>query len=341
VERYLLAADVGGTKTLAALFALRGERLTLIRERRYASRPAPSVEALLAAFLAEGGERVALASLGVAGAVREGKAESANLPWPVEGEAVARALGLPRAVILNDVAAAALGMNEIGPEGFFPLQAGQPDPQGARALIAAGTGLGQALIPRRPPGTMLLAGRTAHDVLPSEGGHTDFAPADELEEAFLAELRAAHGHVSWERVVSAPGLVALHDFLVRTGRAELPPRVARRMAEIDPAAVIAEEGTARTDAGCRAALLRFVRAYGAAAGNLALSAMATGGVSVGGGIAPKILPTLAEGPFLEGFRAKGRLRPLMERIPVRVILEPRLPLLGAARRGAELLTGIL
>jgi glucokinase len=330
-----LAADVGGTKTDAALFRVRGGILDLVRKKRFLSRSYPSIEKLLAEFLREGGETAALASLGVAGVVEEGRAISSNLPWSVDGEAVARALGLARVALLNDVAAAALGLGELEPSGFLPLRGVRPDPSGARALIAAGTGLGEAILPPAPPG------KRRAPVLASEGGHADYAPGTPLEADLWRELWAEHGHVSWERVVSGPGLARIHRFLVESGRAPLPERVAKRFTGLDPAAVIAEEGVARTDEGCRAALALFCRAYGAEAGNLALKALATGGLYVGGGIAPKILPKLREGEFLEGFLSKGRLRQTLERIPVFVVLDPDTALLGAARHGADILRGTL
>jgi glucokinase len=325
----VLAGDVGGTKTALGLFAADGEALVVVREATLPSRQFASAEAILAGFLAEGSPgRLAAACLGVAGPVVDGCVVATNLPWALAERDLAAALGVARVRLLNDLEATGHGVLGLGPEALACLQPGAPR-AGNRALIAAGTGLGEALLVREPVGWRVVA---------CEGGHVDFAPRDDREIGLLRWLRAQFGRVSYERVLSGPGLLNLYRFLRDAEGAPEPPALRDRLAGEDPAAVIAEAGLAGTDPVCRQALEMFVSIYGAEAGNLALKALATGGVVVGGGIAPRILPMLGDGRFMEAFRAKGRLTPVLEAIPVHVALEPRAALLGAARVAARLAT---
>jgi glucokinase len=330
-----LAGDVGGTKTLLALFeragpggAGGGDALVAVREAALPSREFASLEAAVAAFLAAGPPGpLEAACFGVAGPVVDGRSATTNLPWELEEPALARTLGVARVVLLNDLEATAHGVLALGPEARLTLQPGRAR-RGNLAVIAAGTGLGEALV-------VVHGDRLA--VVASEGGHADFAPRTDLEIDLLRRLCEEFGHVSWERVVSGPGLVAIHRFLRDVQAAPEPRWLAERLRQEDPAAVIADTALAGGDPVCGQALALFVSAYGAEAGNLALKAMAVGGVYVGGGIAPRILPRLTDGTFLAAFRDKGRFAGLMETIPVHVVLEPRAALLGAARVARSLL----
>ncbi len=298
----VLAGDIGGTKACLALFRVSGEGLVSVREATAPSAAHPSAGALVGAFLGESPPGVAAACLGVAGPVRDGRAQTPNLPWRVTREEL-EALGLPRVRLVNDLLATAHGLAELPPESIATLQEGAPDPQGNQAILAAGTGLGEAILFRCGDGLVPAA---------SEGGHADFAPTDDVQVELWRFLTARFGRTSFERVLSGPGLRNVHDFLGATGRGKVPPRVRERLAREDAAAVIADEALGGTDPTCAAALALFARIYGAEAGNLALKALATGGVFLAGGIAPKILPVLREGGFLEAFRDKGRLAGLLQ-----------------------------
>jgi glucokinase len=261
----------------------------------------------------------------VAGPVLGNATRTSNLAWEIDGDAVAATTRLRRLTLVNDLLATAEGLPALSRDQVHVLQEGRPDPRGNAALIAAGTGLGMALLPRVGEGRVPL---------PSEGGHQGFAPRNEEEDGLLDFLRRRHGRVSVERVVSGPGLVAVYQSLRESGRAPEDPELADRLERTDPGDAISRAAFAG-DPLASAALDLFVAAYGAAAGDLALVALATGGLWVGGGIAPKILDRLAAGLFLAAFRDKGRFRPLMETIPVTVVLDPATALLGAARLAAR------
>ena len=324
----ILAGDVGGTKTLLGLFRARGEQLQCVREASLPSAEFRSFETLVAAFLEPALVRVRRCAVGVAGPVVGGRSQVVNLRWPVDERRLTRLLDTRTVRVINDLEANAWGISEVSARKLVSLTSRLRPAEGNAALIAAGTGLGMAL--------MLWDGQRRHPRA-SEGGHQAFAPRDDLEIDLLRFLRRRHGRVSVERVVSGPGLSAIYEFLIGSGRGRKTQRMARRLAQAgDPNAVVAEAGLAGTDPTAARALERFVSLYGAVAGDLALVTKATGGLYVGGGIAPKILPALRRGEFLRAFRDKGRLTPLVERIPVKVLLEPRAALLGAARCAATL-----
>lgn len=320
----LLAGDIGGTKTRLALYDETGGSLRLARSTRYDSKSAPTLEELIVRFLAESGRpETTAACFGVAGAVVGGQVRATNLPWLVSESGLSSELGIPRVHLINDLEAAAHGVIAItDPASLLTLQEGSPPPEHrALTLVAAGTGLGVAL--------MSWTG-DRYQVLPSEGGHSDFGPQDELEDALAVWLRARYGHVSCERVLSGPGLVNIYRFLREYRGAPEPAWLAERIGGGDPAPVISDAALAHEDPICDEALTRFVTIYGAVAGNFALTALAVGGVYVGGGIAPKILARLEDGAFLDAFVAKGRFADTMRKIPVRVVMAPDVALLGAA-----------
>jgi glucokinase len=317
----ILAGDVGGTKTNLALYTIDGDGLRRGILRSFRSAEHPALEAIIEAFLAEQGE-VSLACIGVAGPVKAGRSRLTNLPWIVDQEAIRRACGARAAFLVNDLQAMAFSIPFLPPEGLATLQEGTPDPEGNLAVAAAGTGLGEAFLLRH--GTRYLP-------VASEGGHVDFAPRNEREAALLFHLKKNNGRVSAERVISGPGLNAVYRFLREAeGRPETPA-VEARIASEDPPRVIVSAGVTGSSDTCRETLRFFAGLFGAVAGNLALQYVATGGVVLGGGVSPAILPVLGEGAFLEAFRDKGRFRGFLEKVPVKVILDETAALLGAAR----------
>jgi len=265
--------------------------------------------------------------VGIAGPVVDGCVVATNLPWGVDERRLAEVIPSARVRLINDLEATAHGVTALGADEAAQLQAGTPGGRNV-AVIAAGTGLGEAII---------VADGAARVVIATEGGHADFAPRTDLEDDLLRHLRKDFGRVSYERILSGPGLVNVYRFLRDTGVAKESPKTAALMRERDPAAVVTELGSEGSDRLCEMALGIFVSVYGAEAGNLALKALALGGVVVAGGIAPRIVPALRAGEFIAAFRDKGRLASLMETIPVRVALNPRMPLLGAARVARSML----
>jgi glucokinase len=333
----ILAGDVGGTKSNLGLFEAVDGKLQLLRSAQYRSPEYPGLGAVIEAFLAAGPPVVGgirAACFGIAGPVVENRVSTPNLAWMVDGAALARDSNLPVVALINDLVATAEGIPELAAGEVAVLQPGVPETpgqEGNRALVAAGTGLGTAFIPR-------IGDRWVP--VPSEGGHVDFAPRVEEEIGLLRYLRERFGRVSVERVLSGPGLFNIYMYLRDVMKLPESPQVRERLAAgEDPARVIGECGLAGPAGGCPVcfrALETFVSVYGAVAGNVALLGTATAGVWLGGGIAPKILPRLSDGLFRESFRAKGRFAAFLERVPVRVILNDRAALLGAARRAASL-----
>ena len=320
----LLAGDVGGTNMRLALFEEEGGKLVEKRRARFPTRDYPTLHDALEGFLA-GERRLEAAAFGVAGPVRHGRAEGTNVTFSIDAAEIRADLGVP-AVVLNDLEANGWGLAELGPSDFEVLNRGEDDPAGNGALISAGTGLGEAI---------LFRGTGGFVPMPSEGGHASFAPRNDEEIELLKTLRLRHGHVSWERVVSGPGLATIYRFERGLSGIPQPDWLTRDIAAAgDPAPVVSSAALEETDPVCQRTLHRFVSLYGAEAGNLALKALATGGVYVGGGIAPKILPLMREG-FFTAFAAKGRFGSLLARIPIRVVLNDSCAILGAARAAAR------
>jgi glucokinase len=262
--------------------------------------------------------------------VIDNRVEATNLPWVVDARSLASELGIDHVSLINDLLANAHGIAMLDESDFVALNAGSPSPTGNRALISAGTGLGEA---------GLLAVGNGYEPFPSEGGHVDFAPRNDLEIEMLRYMMDRFEHVSYERVLSGPGLHNIFQFLRDTGRGDEPGWLAQQIAEGDPSAAIATSALEGTSDICVQALDIFVSVYGAEAGNLALKVVATGGVFVGGGIAPKILRKLSSSTFTKAFNAKGRMIRLLQDIPVRVITNDKTALLGAGRVAALALAG--
>ncbi|MBI3779783.1 MAG: glucokinase [candidate division NC10 bacterium] len=323
----IIAGDIGGTKTIIGLFDDAAGRLHGVREETFPSQSHGTLEEILDRFL-DSASRPPLraACFGVAGPVVEGKSKITNLSWELDERKLAEALQVPRAKLLNDLEAAAYGMLHIDPTNLCLLQPGVKR-KGNIAVIAAGTGLGEAIL--------YWDGKGYHPIA-SEGGHADFAPQTVLEAELLAYLQKEFGHVSYERVLSGPGLFNIYRFLRDGGFALEPEWLHRQIARGDPGAMVAQLGLAGEHPLCTRALDLFCSIYGAEAGNLALKALAVGGVYVGGGIAPKILPKLQDGTFIHAFTDKGRFAELMLTIEVNVALNPRAPLIGAANYALRL-----
>ena len=321
-----LAGDIGGTRTRLAFIEVNGAQVRVEHEAVYPSRDYATFEGLLGHFLADAGFS-GHAAFGIAGPVRGRVVQTTNLPWRIDAEALQRQFGFVRCTLLNDLEATACGLPALGANDLLTLQAGAPDGCGNAAVIAAGTGLGEA---------GLFWDGQRHHPFATEGGHASFSPGDELEIALLRHLQQQHRHISWERVVSGMGLLSLHEFLCLYRRVAVPQWLAEEMRSGGAAAAIASAALSGRDETCSETLDRFVRLYGAEAGNLALKVMSRGGLYLGGGIAPKILPLLQGGAFLDAFLDKGRMRHLLEAMPVKVILNDRVALFGAALRAAQL-----
>jgi glucokinase len=326
----VLAGDIGGTKTLLGLYRVKGAALTLLREKSYATRDFKTLEEVAGDFL-RGASAIDAACFGVPGPIIGGVSHATNVPWTMEERALARALGVPGARLINDLEATAYGMLQLNESEVAVLQRGDPPAAHAPvAVIAAGTGLGEAgLVP-------LEDGRWRS--VATEGGHADFAPRGREQIELLEYLSDEFDHVSFERVLSGPGLVNIYRFL-KARRPEAEPQwlVDEFARASDMAAVISEAALKGSDPRCVEALRIFVDIYGAEAANLALKFMALGGIYVGGGIAPKILAALSAGGFVRAFLAKGRLDKVLARISLRVSLNPATGLIGAARCAMEML----
>jgi len=318
----ILSGDIGGTNTRLAIYRDDGGGPSPEDEATFPSGRYPGLGPIVAGFLEARGARPDRACFGVPGPVRDGRCHTTNLPWIVDARDLSLALRIPRVLVINDLEAAADGIPGVAPDLRVTIHPGSPDPAGNAALIAPGTGLGEA-------GLFWDGGR--HRPFATEGGHASFAPRDALQRELLIHLETQHGHVSWERVVSGPGLVAIHEFLRRRERSPDPGWLSEALRSEDPAAVISTAAIDGRSETCGRALDLFIDCLGAEAGNLALKMKATGGVHVAGGIAPKILPRLTDGRLHRAFLDKGRMRPLLETMPVDVILDPRLALMGAAR----------
>jgi glucokinase len=327
----ILAGDVGGTKVDLGLYDFINGKLTPTRDKVFKAKDYPGLEVIVKEFL--GAEKVTAACFGVPGPVRDGRLRLTNLPWTLDSRELAAGLDIQHVFLINDLEANGYGVAELAPEQIYTLSEGDASQIGNRALIAAGTGLGEGLL--------IWNGRT-HVPYPSEGGHTDYAPRNEDEIDLLRFLKEKYnGRVSFERVVAGMGLTSIYQFLREVRGMEEPAWLTAKLAAVgDPNSVITEMALTAKSEICEKALDMFVSAYGAESGNLALKVLSVGGLYVGGGIAPRIIEKLKDGTFMKAFTDKGRLSQLLIHMPVRIILEPRAAQLGAAAyaeaRAAEL-----
>jgi len=324
----VLAGDIGGTKTHLALFSAQGEKLRVESINTYPSKRYSGLVPVLRDFLEGDRHKVDAACFGIAGPVVDGKVKTPNLPWMIDIVELRHALKIESVTLLNDLEAGAYGISTLNNDEFCPLNEGTMRQSGNKALIAAGTGLGQAILHDD--------GRHFHP-LASEGGHADFAPRDELEIELLRHLMSRFGHVSYERVLSGPGLFNIYRFFKESRGLEEPQALSAQFAAADdPSAVISTAALANEAEICVKSLDLFVSIYGAEAGNLALRAKSVRGLYIGGGIAPKILAKLKDGAFMRGFVDKGRYSDLLAAIPVQVVLNDQAALRGAAYYAAFL-----
>jgi glucokinase len=350
----ILAGDIGGTNARLAYFQPQNGSLRLISERVYPSREYSDLGEIVSKFLADTASRPEVACFGIAGPVQNGRVETSNLPWIIEQAGLAKQIRLPATLLINDLEANAWGIGALRAEDLVPLNrveasvgnpavgnpavgnpaVGNPavgnPAAGNQAVIAPGTGLGEA---------GLYWNGSDHEVYACEGGHTDFAPQGDLQIELLRFLASRHQHVSYERILSGPGLVNVYEFLREKGGGDEPAEFAGKLAEGDAAAEISRSALDGTNRLAEQALDLWISVYGAEAGNLALKAMATGGIFLGGGISPKILSKLTGPVFMDSFLAKGRMRALLERISVQVITNDKAALLGAARCAAAKCNG--
>ncbi len=318
----ILTGDVGGTKVNLALFDIKKGIPSLSVERSYVSREYPDLVHLLQHFLKETQPKLTHACLGVAGPVHEGRCQITHLPWGIDVHELKPLLGTDSVLLINDLAALASAVPYLTPDEVEVIQQGQGDPNGKIGILAAGTGLGQAfLIPE---------GEGRYRILETEGGQCDFPARNSLEISLRESLGQVSGRVCIEDVLSGPGLIRIFEFMKERDHATEPGWLAEEFEQEDPASVISRNGLSQKFKPCEQALEMFVSVYGAVAGNLALQMMARGGVTIGGGIAPEILPLLKSDLFLEAFRDKGKFRDFMAQVPVKVVMNKRAPLLGAA-----------
>jgi glucokinase len=329
----ILAGDIGGTNSRLALF--RGSEKLF--ERTYPSAEHPSLDTVIEKFLEEGRKalgpetRAQRACFGVAGPVDNDTSKVTNLPWFIDARKLEQRLKIPRISVINDFQAAALGVTGLGEEHLLPLGGGPRNPTGPCVVAGAGTGLGEAFLVWSP-------GENRYQVVPSEGGHVDFTPRTALESGLFHYLSGRYGRVSFERVLSGAGIGDIFNFLSTEPACRPLVLEETRTALIteDPAAVITRQALERKDPVCVIALNIFVSVLGGLAGNLALTMLSTGGVYIAGGIAPRIAPLLQSGPFRESFESKGRMQPLVAKIPAFLVTHKDLGLLGAVIQAGRL-----
>lgn len=335
----ILAGDVGGTKVHLALYDFTGGQLHPLRDKKFPAHQFSSLDEVVNRFLAgdeshpeANREEIVAACFGCPGPVRDGRLKLTNLPWTLDVRELSRSLSIRHVFLINDLEANGYGIPELPADKIHTLHEGDANAIGHRGLVAAGTGLGEAL---------LVWDGKKHNPIPSEGGHCDFAARSNREIAMLEYLRSTlKGRVSFERVVSGLGIQNVYRFLRDVEKLAEPKWLCDRMAAEDPNVVIGECAEDGSSSICFETMKTFASAYGAEAGNLALKVLATGGIYLGGGIAPKRLKTLQNGFFMQAFLDKGRMSPLLQSIPVRIILDETCALLGAAAyaeaRAAEL-----
>ena len=324
---YILAGDIGGTKTTLAVYELRHQQRVEVAKQTFVSGQHHTFIELVSEFLAPLAFKISAAAFGIAGPVKQQRCETTNLPWVIDAHEIAQRFDIATVQLLNDLEAAAYGVLEL--EVFHDLNHKAVPQAGHIAVIAAGTGLGEAI---------LFFDGQMHHAMPTEGGHCEFAPQDSLQDQLLVYLRARFaGHVSLERILSGDGFGTLYDFLKSIDYAPVNSELEAKMAVGDRNAVISLAGLHGSDVLCEKVMALFCSIYGAEAGNLALKTLPLGGVYIAGGIAPKIRAALESGLFMHSFLDKGRLSHAIETIPVRIVEDPEAPLLGAAHCAKGLL----
>ena len=328
----LLAGDIGGTKTKLALYQLNDDRLQLLRDDVYKSIHYDGLSGIILDFLGDEPPALVAGCFGIAGPVSNGQCRTTNLPWFVEESEISNQTGIPKVCLLNDLQAMALGLAKLPTEELVELNPDARVATGNIAVIAAGTGCGEA---------MLYWDGRIHHAIATEGGHTDFAPNTREQEGLLRSLRIKFGggHVSYERILSGSGLYNTYQYLAEERVAPESPAFREALLEgEDPGKLIGRFALEENDPLCRETLRLFVRVYGAEAGNLALKSLAHGGVLIGGGIAPKILPAMTNGDFISSFRDKGRFSDWMGTLSVKVALNQDAGLFGAAQHAVQLIS---
>lgn len=324
----VLAGDIGGTKTNLGIY-LKGKRRPLLKTvETYSSQEAPNLEHIIDTFLMRHKVAIASGCFGVAGPVVNGRCKITNLPWDISEARIRRHFKWEHVRLINDLAATARAIPLLNSREFLSLNRARARKEENLALVAPGTGLGQAL---------LIFQDGKYVPVSSEGGHVDFSPNNEAEVRLWRYLHERYGHVSIERVVSGLGLRNIYSWLKDSGQYREPEWLTKRLKEIDPARAISEAAINDREPLCVATLDMFASTFGAVSGNLALTGMTTGGVYLGGGISPKIVPKLKEGIFMKAFQDKGRFKGLLEKIPVRVVLNERAALLGAGHLAFEII----
>ena len=329
IDLIVIAGDIGGTKSLLGVVDVDRDKpaYRILSEHRFESRRYDSLAAVVKQFLQEVEANIDKACFGVPCPVVDGECDVTNLPWRIRRRQLAEEINIAHTELINDFEAIGYGLDLLGSNDLVPLQVGTSHPRGPIALLGAGTGLGEAF---------LIWEDEHYRVHSSEGGHADFAPRNELEIDLLRFLQRDGDHVSYERILSGSGIVSIYDFLVESGKEPENPKIRDEMSQGDSAAVISGHGLAGTDGACSRALDIFVSVYGAEAGNLALKVLASGGVYLVGGIAPRIIDKLRDAAFIEAFRDKGRLSSFVRDVPVHVVVDPNIGLLGAALVAARL-----
>jgi glucokinase len=325
----VLVGDVGGTNARLAIVDVDGRTARMVKEQKYPSREYPGLAPIVRRFCEEAASRPDRACFGIACPLVGEDCTAPNLPWTINRSKLAADIEIPRTAIINDFVSVGYGIELLTAADLATLQEGVAEPHGPIALIGAGTGLGQGF---------LFWDDDHYEVLASEGGHSDFASRGKVQAGLLQFLEGKFHRVSWERLLSGPGLVNTYHYLAESGVSPEQATVKDEMAREDPAAVIARHALGKTDCLSDRALDLFCEMFGAQAGNLALTVVATGGVYLAGGIAPKVVERLKAGPFIAAFRDKGRLSELLSRIPVHVVMNPKVGLLGSAAVAGRLTT---
>jgi len=315
-----LAGDIGGTKTHLSLVVEEKGKMVRVKDQKYPSQKYLNLRQIVKEFLKGESHEISKACFGIAGPVKKRKSQATNLPWLVDCDVLEKELHIEKVSLINDLEANAYGLNMLSEEEYYVLNAGDPDAKGNQAMISAGTGLGEAGI--------FFDGKR-HTPFACEGGHVDFAPRNALEDELLRYLRKKFGHVSYERILSGPGLYNVYQFVVETKKESEDLEILKEIQSGDSPRLISEKGESGRSKACVRTLEIFISIYGSEAGNTALKMLALGGVFIGGGIAPKILGAIKRGDFLSSFQGKGRFSELLGGIPIRVVLNDNTALLGS------------